>query len=151
MDNNAIGSKTITQIGIVVKDIEKSIRSYCSIFGVDRPKIIITGDYESAHTMFRGLPSTARAKLAFIEMGNLQIELIEPDGQPSTWQEHLDSNGESVHHLAFQTRDTDKVVADLARCNVPVAQQGDYTGGRYTYLDSAKILGVNLELLENFE
>ena len=31
-----------------------------------------------------------------------------------------------------------------------VVQQGDYTGGRYTYVDSAPTLGVILELLENF-
>jgi hypothetical protein len=43
------------------------------------------------------------------------------------------------------------VVQYLEGQGLEVVQQGDYTGGRYTYVDSASALGVALELLENFE
>jgi hypothetical protein len=39
--------------------------------------------------------------LAGIFMLGLSIELIEPDGKPSTWQEFLDIRGEGIHHIAF--------------------------------------------------
>ena len=77
------------------------------------------------------------------------LELIEPIGGPSTWQEFLDERGEGVHHIAFFVEDTDQVVALLEGNGIAVVQQGDYTGGRYTYVDSAPALGVILELLEN--
>jgi 4-hydroxyphenylpyruvate dioxygenase-like putative hemolysin len=83
-------------------------------------------------------------------MGQVTIELIEPVGGPSTWQEFLDKHGEGVHHLAFMVKGTDQVVAVLEGQGIPMVQQGDYTGGRYTYLDGESKLGVVLELLENF-
>jgi methylmalonyl-CoA/ethylmalonyl-CoA epimerase len=151
MNKNAVGSNTITQIGLVVKDIEKSLDAYCEVFGIARPSVIITDDFDFAQTRYRGLPSKARAKLAFLDMGQVQIELIQPDGQPSTWQEALDSNGESVHHIAFQIKNTAAVVKDLANHEIQIVQQGQYKGGMYTYVDSTDKLGVVLELLENFE
>jgi methylmalonyl-CoA/ethylmalonyl-CoA epimerase len=43
----------------------------------------------------------------------VQIELIEPIGEPSTWKEHLDQNRQTVHHLAFIVPDIDKAVQFL--------------------------------------
>jgi len=141
----------VTQIGLVVRDIEKSIDHYCEIFGMDRPDVIITDEYEQARTNYRGAPSYAQAKLAFFNFGQVQVELIEPVGEPSTWKEVLDEKGEGVHHIAFQVKGTDQVVACLESKNIPLVQQGHYTGGMYSYLDSSEKLGVVLELLENFE
>lgn len=148
---NGIGSLTVTQVGLVVRDIEKSLDEYCRIFGLEtRPGVQLTDPEEKAHTRYHGEPSSARAKLAFIPMGQVTIELIEPVGGPSTWQEFLDDKGEGVHHIAFQVQGTSKVVTFLAEHGIPLAQQGEYTGGMYSYMDSAPQLGVVLELLENF-
>jgi methylmalonyl-CoA/ethylmalonyl-CoA epimerase len=149
--NTGIGSTTITQIGLVVKEMEKSIDSYCTILGLPRPQIIITDEYSQAKTIYRGKPSYAQAKLAFFNMGQVQIELIEPVGEPSTWKEALDANGYSVHHIAFQIKNTSEVVKYLAAQGIPEVQHGFYTGGMYTYVDSQEKLGVVLELLENFD
>jgi len=82
-------------------------------------------------------------------MGQVDIELIEPIGGPSTWQEILDEKGEGVHHIAFTIKGTDQVVAFLKGEGLDVVQQGHYPGGMYTYVDSTPALGVILELLEN--
>ncbi len=37
-------------------------------------------------------------------LGQVTVELIEPLGGPSTWQEHLDAHGASVHHIAFEVQ-----------------------------------------------
>ena len=140
----------MVQVGLIVRDIEKTARAYCQVFGCEMPQIIITDEYDKSHSTYRGKPTTARAKLAFFNMGQLSIELIQPIGEPSTWKEHLDAHGESVHHIAFNVQGTEAVCQRMAAEGIPVVQQGDYTGGRYTYLDSVAKLGVALELLENF-
>jgi catechol 2,3-dioxygenase-like lactoylglutathione lyase family enzyme len=150
MRENILGTNQICQVGLVVHDIEKSLDAYCDVLGIQRPKVIITDEYELAKTAYRGQPTRARARLAFIDMGQVQLELIEPVGEPSTWKEALDENGEGVHHIAFIVKGTDQVVQKLAEKEMPMVQQGYYTGGIYTYIDSAKKLGVVLELLENF-
>lgn len=150
MSDNPILPSKIVQVGLIVRDIERAARAYCQVFGVDMPQIIETDGYDSSHAVYRGQPTQARAKLAFFNMGQLSIELIQPIGEHSTWKEHLDANGETVHHIAFHIKDTAQIVQRLGDVGIPVVQQGDYTGGRYTYLDSVSKLGVALELLENF-
>ncbi|HMN61189.1 MAG TPA: VOC family protein [Anaerolinea sp.] len=150
METQGIGTHVVTQIGLVVKDIQKSIDAYVDVLGLPRPEVIITDGYDLAETNYRGKPSQAQAKLAFFNMGQVQIELIEPIGEPSTWKEALDANGDGVHHIAFQIKDTGKVVAYLEGKGIPLVQQGKYTGGMYSYLDASQSLGLVLELLENF-
>lgn len=150
--SNALGSDIVVQVGIIVRDIEKSIDAYVEVFGLNqRPGYIITDPVEKTNMKYRGETSEARSKLAFIPMGQVTIELIEPIGGPSTWKEFLDTHGEGMHHIAFVIKDTGKVVTYLNGKGIPVAQQGDYTGGMYTYMDSAPQLGAILELLENFD
>jgi catechol 2,3-dioxygenase-like lactoylglutathione lyase family enzyme len=151
MNNQGIGSNVVCQVGLVVRDVERSLAAYSRVFGLPEPEVIVTDGQEIAHTRYRGEPTDARAKLAFFNMGQVSLELIEPIGGPSTWQEFLDERGEGVHHIAFFVEGTDQVVASLEGNGIAVIQQGDYTGGRYTYVDSAPALGVILELLENLD
>lgn len=151
MSKPGIGTTIITQVGIVVRDIEKSVDLFSRIFGMDKPPISITAEYDKAQTAYMGDPTQAQAKLAFFHMGQVSIELIEPVGGPSTWQAFLDAKGEGVHHIAFRVKDTNEVTAFLGQQGIKVEQHGLYTGGQYTYMDSASQLGVILELLENFE
>ena len=150
-EQQGLGTTVVTQIGIIVRDIEKTLDAYCQVFGLtERPSVSVTDPVEKAETELRGESTQARAKLAFLNMGQVQIELIEPFNGPSTWQEFLDQHGEGVHHIAFQVKGTDKVVQFLGDQGIPLVQQGQYTGGMYSYMNSEPQLKVMLELLENF-
>lgn len=149
-DKNILGNRVITQIGIVVRDIEAVSRAYADFFGVEKPQWFWTAGYEEAHTEFCGQPSQARAKLAFFDMGSVQLELIEPDENPSTWREFLDKHGEGVHHIAFVIKDMDGKIKKLEQNGMSLIQRGDYDGGRYAYIDTLEQLKVLIELLENF-
>lgn len=117
---------------------------------MDKPQWFWTAGYDEAHTEFHGQPSQARAKLAFFDMGSVQLELIEPDENPSTWREFLDKYGEGVHHIAFVIKDMEGKVKKLERNGMHLLQRGDYKGGRYSYIDTLEQLKVLIELLENF-
>ncbi len=145
---NGFDNPVITQVGIVVRDIEASVEHYSRIFGVAKPPIRISAEPEKSKMKFVGEPSQGRAKLAFFDMGQVQIELFEPIGGPSTWQHFLEEKGEGVHHLAFVTKDTNKLVNSLGQEGIEAVQQGYFEGGMYTYLDSTPELGVMLKLLE---
>ena len=149
MENNILGTKWVAQIGILVHDIEKTSQTFADFFGVDKPQWSITDTVDKAQTEHRGTRSEARAKLAFFDMGSLQLELIEPDHNPSTWRESLDQNGEGPHHIAFVIEGMREKIAVLEREKMPLLQKGEYTGGRYAYIDTLKELKVIIELLEN--
>ncbi|ALS27062.1 lactoylglutathione lyase [Paenibacillus sp. 32O-W] len=149
MKTSLLGTKTITQIGILVHDIEKTGQAYAEFFGVEKPQIFVTDAPDIARTEYRGERSEARAKLAFFDMGSLQLELIEPDRNPSTWREHLDKYGEGPHHIAFVVDGMKEKISLMEGRGMPLLQKGEYTGGRYAYLDSSRELKVIIELLEN--
>jgi catechol 2,3-dioxygenase-like lactoylglutathione lyase family enzyme len=144
-----LGSTTVAQIAIVVRDIETTAKAWSEILGLPMPQIIITDTADKAQTEYRGQPSTARAKLAFFHMDNVQIELIEPVGEPSTWRDQLDRHGDSLHHIAFRIDGMRDTLVSLDAKGLPLVQRGEYTGGRYAYVDGSAKLGVILELLEN--
>lgn len=144
MQNNIM-----VQVGVVVRDIEKTARNFTKIFGVDMPHISLTDTRDKALTEYKGQPTEARAKLAFIDMGGMQLELIEPDDHPSTWKEFLDKHGEGIHHIALNVKGMKETVAYLENNGMPLVQKGEYIGGRYAYIDSSDKLGMIIELLEN--
>jgi methylmalonyl-CoA/ethylmalonyl-CoA epimerase len=84
MTEPTLGNNVVTQIGIIVRDIEAKTRAWSSILGLPIPDIILTDTLEKAQTEYNGMPTTARAKLAFFHMGQLDVELIEPIDEPST-------------------------------------------------------------------
>ncbi|MCM3690433.1 VOC family protein [Neobacillus niacini] len=148
-EENALGTNVIAQIGILVNDIEKTSQAYADFFGIDKPEWSLTDKLEKAQTEFEGDPTEARAKLAFFDMGSLQLELIEPDHSPSTWRKHLDEHGEGPHHIAFFIKGMKEKIALMEGNQMPLLQKGEYTGGRYAYMDTFKDLKIILELLEN--
>lgn len=149
MGNGLLGNHFITQVGILVHDIEAASQAYADFFGIEKPGIIETAPRESALTENRGEATEARAKLAFINMGSVQLELIQPDEYPSTWREYLDEHGEGPHHIAFVVEGMKEKVALLEGKGMPLLQKGEYTGGRYAYIDTIPNLKVLIELLEN--
>ena len=150
MSNPILGTNVVTQVGMLVNDIEKTSEEYAKFFDIPNPGYIVTDVEEVAQTKYMGQPSKARAKLAFFHVGpNVDIELIEPDHEPSTWRHDLDQKGEGFHHIAFVIQGMKGASQRLIANGMPLLQTGEYTGGRYAYHDANDALKLVLELLEN--
>lgn len=146
-----IKSKMITQVAIVVKDIEKAGQAWAALLGIETPEVSIAESHFSRPTLYEGKPTDARAKLAFISMENIQIELIQPLGGKSTWQDFMDVHGEGIHHIAFAVKDINGIEKRFATQGNPTIQLGGWDGGAYSYIDGTGNLGCILELLENYK
>ena len=151
MGNPLLGTNLLCQVGILVRDIEKAGKDWAAFLGVAPPEIQITGEMREAQTKYLGEPSEARAKLAFFHVGeNVDIELIEPDKNPaSIWRHDLDANGEGFHHIAFVVKGMKEKIEVCGKQGFKLVQTGEYTGGRYAYIDANEKLKLVLELLEN--
>jgi methylmalonyl-CoA/ethylmalonyl-CoA epimerase len=145
------GLKVVTQVAIVCRDIDATSKRWAAVLGVGPPQIQTTKPGHEVKVTFRGQPSEGQAKLAFIKLGQVTMELIQPLGGDTSWQQFLDQNGEGVQHIAFEVADLDKSIKALSDAGMPVLHQGRYDSntGSYTYLDSAMALGVTLELLHS--
>jgi CHAD domain-containing protein len=150
MEKNILGTDLVTQIGILVNDIEQAAQDYADLLGVEKPEIVITATEDIAKTVYKGNPTPARTKQAFFHVGpNIDIELLEPDHEPSTWRHDLDTYGEGIHHIAFNIKGMRKVVEVFERNGMKEIQKGEWVGGRYSYIDAKETLKLTLELLEN--
>ncbi len=145
------GMKKIAQVAIVCKDIEASRARWAALLGMEPQPIRTTRPGNEVKVLFRGKPSNARAKLAFFNAGETVIELIQPLGGDSSWQQFLDKNGEGVQHLGFQVTDLEKTVQSLEKQGYPILHRGRYDSedGDYVYMDTAAKLGVTVELLHS--
>lgn len=144
-----LNTNVVIQIGIVVRDIEQTAKDYAAFLGVPTPEITLTDEYEIAQTTLNGQPTRARTKQAFFDIGPCtQIELLEPDGEASTWREFLDSQGEGVHHIAFQVDGMEKMIRTCDEAGFPLIQKGCWETGCYAYVDTRDKLKIITELLE---
>jgi hypothetical protein len=149
MTSSVLGDNKAMQIGLVVGNIEDAVQAWSQLLGVDPPSIIITDPVDTAHTKYEGQPTSAQAKLAFFHLGQVDLELIQPLGEPSTWNDQLVAHGSSLHHIAFEIKGMDAHIQDLQKHGLRLVQRGDYHGGRYAYVDGQKQYGAVIELLEN--
>jgi methylmalonyl-CoA/ethylmalonyl-CoA epimerase len=145
------GMKKVIQVGMVVRDIEASSKRWSELLGVPLPPIRTTRPGHEVKVVYRGKPSDGRAKLAFINLGQVVLELIEPVGEGTSWKEYLDKKGEGVQHLGFQIADPERASQAMVQAGMPVLHQGRYDSdnGTYIYIDSQDSLGVVLELLHS--
>lgn len=149
MKKNVMETNVVTQIGILVNNIDETAQEYADLFGVEKPQIGITEVPEIAQTLYLGKATNARTKQAFFKVGpNIEIELLEPDHEPSTWRHDLDKYGEGIHHIAFNINGMKKIVSALEGKGFKEIQKGEWVGGRYSYIDAKEKLKLTLELLE---
>jgi Glyoxalase/Bleomycin resistance protein/Dioxygenase superfamily len=90
----------ITQIAVVVRDMEQSLKDYTENLGWGPWSVF---DYKPPllhDTKVRGEPVEFRMIGAETHVGDLGFELIQPVSGPSIYQEFLDTHGEGVQHIA---------------------------------------------------
>lgn len=83
----------------------------------------------------------------------MQIELIEPNQDPGTMREFLDTVGEGIHHIAFDVDSIKDRLPVFEENGYPLLQSGEFTAsdGRYVYVDTLKEHKTLVELLESAE
>ena len=155
--NAILKGASFAQVGFVVNDIDAVKARYAVLFDCAEPSADICGEYKVMQTKVFGEPAPkANCRLAFFDMTpGVQLELIEPNEEPSVWRDHLNKYGEGIHHIAFQieTGTSEQVIRQLQdEFDAVVEQQGFYGdgSGQYIYLSLHKDLKCRIELLESF-
>ncbi len=149
MTSKPLGDNKVMQVGVIVGNIEQAVQAWSRLLGVEPPAISVTDTFDFSNAHYQGKPTSAQAKLAFFDLGQVSLELIEPIGEPSTWNDQLVAHGSSLHHIAFEIKGMKEHLAELAKHGLPLVQRGEYHGGRYAYVDGQKQFGAVIELLEN--
>ena len=92
-------AEKISHIGIAVPDLEKAIREYQSILGVNSVEKV-------------GLVGSEKVNVAMIQIGDSEIELLSPTSEDSAVAKFLRERGPGIHHIAIKVPSVAKAIED---------------------------------------
>lgn len=142
----------LSHVGIVVRDLESSIKHYQNVLGIGPWKVINIEPSTVSNITYHGRPVKHRFKIALTRVGPMQLELLEPVEGDSIYRDFLEEHGEGVHHLGHVRVDNiDEAVQQLEKDGFPCLQSGRFKGGAYAYMDMVASLGTIIELVYRSE
>ena len=105
MSAKKIQLPALSQVGIVVRDMDKAIEYYSKTFGIG-PFQVIT--FSPEKHWVRGKLSPATLKIALAPLGGgVEMELLQPLTD-CPHKEFLDTHGEGLQHLGFDVDNYDE-------------------------------------------
>jgi len=140
----------VLQIGIVVRSAEGTARRYTELLGVTDWHFneVDTEKGKGANFRTRGEPIKARALIAWTQLGNVELELIEPRDEDSVYAEFLRDRGPGIHHVMFATGDYDACLDRMRANGVAEMASGELQHTRFQLLDTLEPLGMICEIAE---
>lgn len=142
----------ISQVAIVVKDLDEAVKNYWETLGIGPWHIYRQAPPELQDTFLRGKPARYSMKLAFAKAGAFELELIEPLEGPSIYKEFLKKKGGGLHHIAtFQEEDLSDKLAKFREMGIGVLMSGRCGKVEFYYLDTEPVLGIVYELVRRGE
>jgi catechol 2,3-dioxygenase-like lactoylglutathione lyase family enzyme len=133
------------QLGIVVRDLEATVRRYEDDYGIG-PWQFQQIDLGEEHNYCEfGEPAERSNRVATATVGGVMWELIEPLDGEGIWARFLAEKGEGVHHVAVAAPDFGEAVARAERED-GLMLRCEHSGIDIAYLDTRRDLGVVLEV-----
>ena len=138
----------IVQIGILVRNVDEAVRQYAKLLGVGDWNINYVDTDHGKGRNFRvdGKEVAVKAKIAWTMIGDIELELIEPQDDSSIYAEYLRSNGPGVHHLMFGTSNYQHTVEEMHRHGVESFMSGELQSTEFQLFDTRQMLGTNCEI-----
>jgi lactoylglutathione lyase/methylmalonyl-CoA/ethylmalonyl-CoA epimerase len=129
----------IEHIGIVVKDLETTVKKYSSLLGLEVKEVeeIKMGDISS--------------RVAFVPVGESNLELIEATSKSGPIADFLRERGEGLHHMALEVEDLEKTFKQLRSQGVEFVWDRITKGSRgteYVVIKANELGGVHVELVQ---
>lgn len=143
--------RDFVQIGVVVRDLDKTTAALTEIFGIGPFRTIDwpPADRTDIQRYYYGEPGNFSARMAFTELGPVELELIQPLEGESIWADFLREHGEGIHHIRFNVPDIQPVIGYLAGHGIQAAQMGSgiRPGTTWANFDSQARVGFVIEAM----
>ena len=107
--------KKIDHIGIAVRDLGEALKLYTDIFNLEIKKI----------EEFKDL----KVKIAFIPVGEVMLELVQPTSTDAPLAKHIHENGEGLYHLALRVENINEALQKMKQCGIEMRDKEPRLGG----------------------
>jgi len=126
----------INHVAIVVKDVDEALKFWHLALGL-KVENIERNDHEAV-------------EIAFLPLGDSEIELIAPITEDSGVAKYLAKHGPGLHHIAIEVDSMDASIAQLTNGGAELidAPKTHPDGTKYAFIHPKSTGGVLLELYE---
>ena len=130
----------LSHVSIVVPDLEAAARTLGEKYG------LTVGE--------RSLNAEQGVRLAYVELGNAKVELMEPSRPDSPVAKFLERNPKGgIHHFSLSVDSVDRTADELRAKNVRILGDGkpqhNVAGERICFIHPSDFLGALVELEEH--
>jgi len=128
--------KKINHVAIVVRDIDESLKFWATALGLELHHV-------------EDVPSQA-SRVAFIPVGESEIELVQPTTEDSGMAAYLEKRGEGMHHLCVEVDDIEEKMQELKDAGVRLINDTPQVlpGRKMAFIHPKSASGVLVELYE---
>lgn len=128
--------KKINHVAIVVENIDDALTFWRDQLGLSLDHI-------------ENVPSQ-ESKVAFIPIGDGEVELVEPTNPESGLARYLEKRGEGMHHLCIEVEDIEEALKNLVEKGVRLIDQEpkELPGRKMAFIHPQAANGVLVELYE---
>ncbi|MDY6867951.1 MAG: methylmalonyl-CoA epimerase [Chloroflexota bacterium] len=128
--------KKINHIAVAVEDIDAALSFW-------RDKLGLRLDHIED-------VSSQASKVAFIPIGEGEIELVQPTEYDTSLAKYLEKRGEGMHHLCIETDDIEGMLNDLKEKGVKLINEEPLSlpGRKMAFIHPKASNGVLIELYE---
>jgi methylmalonyl-CoA epimerase len=129
--------KGIGHIALTVSHIEEVVAALCRAIGIPPPAI-------------RDIPER-KVRVALVNMGNLQLEILEDTSTDGFIARHTAAHGNAIHHFCLLSDDLETDLAALAEKSIPLMDHQPrigVRGKRIAFISPELLNGIPIELSE---
>jgi methylmalonyl-CoA/ethylmalonyl-CoA epimerase len=140
----------VSQIGVVVKDMDKAVEYYSSVFGIGPFTVY---EFTPDKHWFMEKPSYLKLLMGKAMLGKIELELIRPLEGRSLHQDFLDVHGEGLQHLGFNVKDYDEIFSRFLKAGFQPLMRAEsyvatYKGDlKACYFDTRRTGGIIFEII----
>ena len=140
----------IEHIVVVVRDMEKAVEYYSSVFGLGPFNVYV---FEPEKQWFMEKPSSFRLQMGKAMWGDIVLELIQPIGGESLHKDFLGTHGEGLQHLGFLVPDYEETFDKFVKAGfAPLTRVETYVEAykgnlKACYFDTRRVGGIIFEIV----
>jgi methylmalonyl-CoA/ethylmalonyl-CoA epimerase len=126
----------INHVAMVVQDIDAALNFWEQTFGLELDHV-------------EDVPSQ-KSKVAFLPLGESEIELVQPTTSDSGLASFLEKRGEGMHHICIEVEDIDATLAELKSKGVRLINDvpEELPGRKMAFVHPKAANGVLVELYQ---
>ncbi|MFC1988732.1 VOC family protein [Chloroflexota bacterium] len=126
--------KKVDHIGLAVSNLDEIVKMFSELLGLEAD-VIADND---------------QLKAAFIQVGDIIIEPIQPVDQNKTIAKFIKEHGNGIHHICFEVDDVDKDLEALAAKGVKLLDETGRKGltGKVGFIQPSETENILIELVQ---